>query len=40
MTPKEIIKEIHVAQIAASDSEIIEWEKAGCSIHLDELWTH
>ena len=39
MTPKKIIKEVHMAQITASDSEF-GWEKAVCSSHSDGLWNH
>ena len=40
MSPKKIIKEVHMAQITASDSERIGWEKAVCSSHSDGLWHH
>lgn len=40
MTPKEIVKDIHMAQITVPDSERIGQEKAECSIYLDWLWKH
>lgn len=40
MSPKKIIKEVHMAQITASDSERIGWEKDVCSSHSDGLWHH
>ena len=40
MTPKKIIKEVHMAQVTASDSERIGWEEAVRSSHSDGLWNH